>query len=207
MRERAEALWDALFLSAAELWTKDQVSNTTAPEALELGHWFQRGQMISKRSLFDGICAMCGVLLYSTLGQNSIASYHQGPPISRDGRILVNEQGVPETEAQPPFLLRFSPQMLAKECPEMFVHDPETNNLRLQHDKYPPWIKKLAGNDRTKTWLYCFDLSMMARWNMLTRIISFIAVLAQVWTVRTDGAPTRRNDPRRICRSETALRK
>ena len=36
--ERAEALWDALFLSAAEVWTKDQVSNTTASEALELGH-------------------------------------------------------------------------------------------------------------------------------------------------------------------------
>ena len=80
VRERTEALWDALFLSAAEVWTNDQVSNTTAAEALELGHWFQRGQMISKRSLFDGICAMCGVLLYSTSGNNCTANFHYGPP-------------------------------------------------------------------------------------------------------------------------------
>ena len=116
--ERAEALWDALFLSAAEVWTKDQVSNTTASEALELG----------KRSLFDGLCSMCGVLLYSTLGRNCAANFHYGPPISRDGRILINEHGEPDTEAQPPFLLRYSPQKFAKECPEMFAHDPETNN-------------------------------------------------------------------------------
>ena len=167
--ERAEALWDALFLSAAEVWTKDHVSNTTASEALELGHWFQRGQIISKRSLFDGICAMCGVLLYSTLGRNCTANFHYGPPISRDGRILIDEHGEPDTEAQAPFLLRYSPQMFAKEGPEMFAHDPETNNLRLQPDQLPPWIRKVAGHgfsgvkDRTKTWLYCFSLSLWAR--------------------------------------------
>ena len=88
------------------MWTKDQVSNTTASEALELGHWFQRGQMISKRSLFDGICAMCGVLLYSLMGCNG--NFYSGPPISRDGRILVDADGEPDTQAQPPFLLRFS---------------------------------------------------------------------------------------------------
>ncbi len=96
---------------------------------------------------------MCGVLLYSKVGEN----VNYGPPISRDGRILVNEEGVPDTQAQPPFLLRFSPQLFAKECPELFVHDPETNNLRLRYDKLPPWIRKAALCDasgiETKTWL------------------------------------------------------
>ena len=119
--------------------------------------------MISKRSLFDGLCSMCGVLLYSTLGHNCTANYHYGPPISRDGRILINKSGEPDTKAQPPFLLRFSPQMFANECPEMFVHDPVTNNLSLRPDAFPPWIRKVAGHgfsgvkDRAKTWLYCLD--------------------------------------------------
>ena len=35
-------LWDALFLSASEQWTKDGVSNTTASEAKELGMWLAK---------------------------------------------------------------------------------------------------------------------------------------------------------------------
>ncbi len=51
----------------------------------------------------------------------------------------------------------------------MFAHDVETNNLSLQPDQLPPWIRKVAGHgfsgvkDRTKTWLYCFSLSLWAR--------------------------------------------
>ena len=57
----------------------------------------------------SSICAMCGCLLYDTGGN----AY--GPPINRDGKILVKD-GEPDTTAQPPFLLRFSPQLFAKEC-------------------------------------------------------------------------------------------
>ena len=80
--------------------------------------------------------------------------------MNRDGKILVSG-GVPETQAQPPCLLRYSPQLWAKELPTMFAHDPETNTLSLQPDRQPPWIRKTAEHDRastresTKTWLYC----------------------------------------------------
>jgi len=83
-----------------------------------------------------------------------------GPPMNRDGKILVSG-GVPETQAQPPCLLRYSPQLWAKELPTMFAHDAETNTLSLQPGRHPPWIRKTAEHDRastresTKTWLYC----------------------------------------------------
>ena len=56
-------LWDALFISASEQWTKDGVANTTAAEALELGNCFGKGQQFSKWPLLDGIYTMCGCLL------------------------------------------------------------------------------------------------------------------------------------------------
>ena len=83
-----------------------------------------------------------------------------GPPLNRDGKILVTA-GVPETEAQPPCLLRYSPQLWAKECPTMFAYDEETNTLSLQPGRHPPWIRKTSEQDQmytrewTKTWLYC----------------------------------------------------
>ena len=64
---------------------------------------------------------MCGCLLHGYTGGNSIANTCYGPPVSRDGRILVNAAGEPETDAQPPFLLRYSPQLFAKESkPQIF---------------------------------------------------------------------------------------
>ena len=81
--------------------------------------------------------------------------------MNRDGTTLVSAAGAPETQAQPPCLLRYSPQLWAKELPTMFVHDPETNKLSLQPGRHPPWIRKTSEQDRastrdsTKTWLYC----------------------------------------------------
>ena len=147
-------LWDALFLSACEAWTKQEVTNTTAQEALELGYWFNRGQRISQKPLFEGICAMCGCLLYATLGGRCLGNMSFGPPLSRDGHVLVDSAGKPETQAQPPFLLRFSPALFARECPEMFCHDPATNRLSLQPGKWPPWIRKDTGfKDKTQPWM------------------------------------------------------
>jgi len=91
-------------------------------------------------------------------GRNVLTNVHFGPPINRDGTTLIKD-GVPETEAQPPFLLRFSPQMFAREAPEIFEHDSETNRLRLKEGKKEPWIK--PASNRTKdvinTWMYCYD--------------------------------------------------
>ena len=60
-------LWDALFLSTSEQWTNDGVANATASEALDIGWWFQKGQIQSRKPLFEAICAMCGCLLYGQL--------------------------------------------------------------------------------------------------------------------------------------------
>ncbi len=64
--------------------------------------------------------------------------------MNRDGKTLVSAAGAPETQAQPPCLLRYSPQLWAKELPTMFVHDPETNKLSLQPGRHPPWIRKTS---------------------------------------------------------------
>ena len=79
MRDRLLlCLWDALFLSACERWTTEAVSNTTPNDALEMGYWFQRGQQNSKKPLFEGLCAMCGCLLYA--GVKSMGNACHGPP-------------------------------------------------------------------------------------------------------------------------------
>ncbi len=55
-------------------------------------------------------------------------------------------------EIQPPALLRYSPALFAKEAPEVFVHDPATNTLRLKPDKREPWVKP-----NNQSFLYCVD--------------------------------------------------
>ena len=56
-------LWDSLFLSQCESWSKDNVSNISARDALEFGWWFQKGQAFSKKPLFEGICSMLRFVL------------------------------------------------------------------------------------------------------------------------------------------------
>jgi len=151
-------LWDALFLSASEAWTNQNVANTTAADALELGWWFQKGQTVSNKPLFEGICSMCGCLLYGVSGRACLSNVYFGPPINRDGTII--KDGTARIEAQPPFLLRFSPQLFAKEAPEIFEYDPATNRLRLKEGKRQPWLKsfKNRSKDEANTcWLYCYD--------------------------------------------------
>ena len=153
------SLWDALFLSASEEWTNQNVANTNAADALELGWWFQKGQAVSNKPLFEGICAMCGCLLYGISGRNCLSNVYFGPPMNRDGAILIKD-GVPTTHAQPPFLLRFSPRSFAKEAPEIFDYDPVTNRLRLKEGKREPWLKPLTNRSKTDantSWLYCYD--------------------------------------------------
>jgi hypothetical protein len=87
--------------------------------------------------------------------------------MNRDGTQLISS-GKPETHAQPPCLLRFSPKLFAEECPTMFAYDEGTNTLSLQPGRHPPWVRKTFEQDRsyirdsTKTWTYCTDCK--ARW-------------------------------------------
>ena len=99
-----QVLWDALFLSACEVWSRQKKANTTMSETLELGHWFHKGQQIAKKPLLDGICSMCGCLLHGLTSGNSIGNTCYGPPMNRDGHMLTDVDGMPMTHSQPPFL-------------------------------------------------------------------------------------------------------
>jgi len=63
------ALWDALFLTTCEHWTQAEKANTSSADAWELGWWFQRGQEIGARPIFNGICVRC-----SACGRNICSS-------------------------------------------------------------------------------------------------------------------------------------
>ena len=78
--------------------------------------------------------------------RSALANKAVGPPINRDGHILLYADGAPMTDAQPPFLLRFSPQLFAKEASAMFQLDPETNRLSLVEDKREPWLREAHAN-------------------------------------------------------------
>ena len=155
-------LHDALLLAQSEDWTKSLVGNLAADETYELARWFELGQNVGKQPLFDGICSMCGALLYGVLNRTSaISNKCSAPPCDRDGKPLTNPDCSPCTNAQPPFLLRYSPQLFAKEGQEMFYHDPETNCLSLKPSVLvEPWIRQAHATiltDDPNVWLYCPD--------------------------------------------------
>ena len=156
-------LWDALFLNQCEKWTRAHVANLPSDECLELARWFLWGQAWSSKALLDGICSQCGAFLHGACNQNSALSNKcSAPPTNRDGQPLFHDDGSPKTEAQPPFLLRWSPALYAKEAPAIFAHDPETNTVALQPGVHEPWLAKCSTEGAANTWLYCRDCKQ--RW-------------------------------------------
>ncbi len=147
------SLWDALFLTQCEGWTADNVANLSSDEALELARWWLKGQSVGSKPLFDGICSMCGTLLHD------LSNGHRGDPVNRDGNPLLKPNGEPDVDAQPPFLLSFSPAFFAKEVPAVFQHDPATNSLSLRDGVDAPWI---ASSQTGVRWHYCKDCA--AQW-------------------------------------------
>lgn len=152
-------LWDGLFLAQAEAWTNGGVANLSSDETLELARWFMRGQTIGRKPIFDSICAQCGTLLHGTQNQNcALSNKRTAPPSNRDGDPVKHPDGTPKTDAQPPFLLRYSPALFAREAPEMFAHDAETNRLSLRPGRPEPWLRpRHARHEDENTWLYCLD--------------------------------------------------
>ena len=104
--------------------------------------------------------AMCGCLLHQSYNHaHGVGNMNFGPPMNRDGTLLQTEMSTPMTNAQPPFLLRYSPRLFAEEAPEMFTYDEKTNGLRLRDYKNPPWIRETCKTgvkpDENNTWCYC----------------------------------------------------
>ena len=151
-------LWDALFLAQSEDWSRRGLANTPADETLELARWFLRDQKVGAKPLFDGICSFCGTLLHGDINKRSALSNKcTAPPANRDGKELVNDDGSVKTDAQPPFLLRYSPALFAKEAPAIFEHDPDTNRLSLKGSA--PWLRPFHSRytEDSNTWLYCTE--------------------------------------------------
>ena len=119
-----------------------------------------KGQAVGRKPIFDGIYSQCGTLLYGAVGQRSALSNKVvGAPIDRDGNPVLDPEGLPDARAQPPFLLRYSPSLFAKEAPAMFKHDAETNRLSLQPGRREPWLRLAHSRQAVAnaTWLYCRD--------------------------------------------------
>ena len=163
-------LFDALFLKQSEEWSKRRVANVPADETPELARWFMKGQAVGAKAICNGICAQCGCLLAGTAGHHSALSNKMtGQPIDRDGNPLLKDDGSPNEGAPPPFLLRFSPALFAKEAsisvihiacnkhivktqaPAMFQHDPDTNRLSLKEGMREPWRRIEHWNQRSTT--------------------------------------------------------
>ena len=149
-------LWDTLFFNECVEWTNHGHANLDAPRTKMLADAFMKGQRTSETPLADGICAFCGALLHGTLKENG-SNKEAGKPVDHNAKEL---EGADAVNAQPPFLLRYSPKLIAEEVQEVFKHDPETNRLSLQDESFRPWIRTMDDRVRGKaskenTWLYC----------------------------------------------------
>ena len=148
------ALHQALWLQKCDEWSNSGVANLPHDETLELAKWFMKGQSVGRKPLVDGICANCGCLLYGTVNGFALSNKNSGPPTDRDGAVHD------DPAAQPPFLLRFSPRLFAREVPAIFEHDPASNRLRLKGAAEEPWLRKTLPHQRANPdscWLYCHD--------------------------------------------------
>ena len=146
-------LWDALFLDDCIRWTKQQVTNLTVDRTLTMARYFIMGLEVGKEPLFTGLCAMCANLLYGSCSGRGISNCRAGHPIDKHGVAVPTVDDRPDTGAQPPCFLRFSPQLFAEEAPHIFEHDASTNRLRLKNTEGGyPWYAEKRGH-----WLYCTD--------------------------------------------------
>ena len=147
-----------MFFNQCEWWTDAGKANLDSIECFELARWFLKGQDTCSKPLMDAICSFCGALLHGVCNQHTaLSNKFAGPPVNRDGKRIYKADGSPRSDAQPPFLLRWSPMFFAKEAPDMFHYNAETNAVSLRDGCEPPWMHKGIKEESTNTWLYCGD--------------------------------------------------
>ena len=116
---------------------------------------------IGSTPIFDAICSQCAALLHGNQHENNALSNKcVAPPHDRDGRELpLNADGTPQANAQPPFLLRYSPSHFALKdsAPAWFAYDKRTNRLSLRAGVQPPWIRATARPGDRNVWFVCLD--------------------------------------------------
>ena len=113
--------------------------------------YYLKGQHIGEKPIFDNICAYCGSLLYGTLG-DAVSNKKSGRPMD------IHEEEC-AADGQPPFLLRWPPNVFASELPDVFEWDQASNKLSVRacHRKRPPWKRGAhhLQKDEEAVWLYC----------------------------------------------------
>ena len=81
---------------------------------------------MGQRPIFDGICSYGGHLLYGNLGETGVSNKRNGLPVDIAGNTLTGSR---VDDAQPPFLLRWSPDFYAQHAPDVFEYDATTKRL------------------------------------------------------------------------------
>ena len=92
-----------LFHEQVERWNQTGLAWTTPEKITGAIRWYIHGQRVGSRPIFDGMCSYCGCFLHGNQHQHStLSNKHTGPPVDREGNVLVGDDGKPATEAQPP---------------------------------------------------------------------------------------------------------
>ena len=146
--------------------------NYDSPQVVRRGAY-----LVGTHGLVPGkLLTPCSALVQSAMGLGtelalgSLSSWtvHRQSPCPRSPPIPIDDwpslddvfspcsSNVPQIGAQPPFLLRWSPQFFAKQAPAAFHHDPATNKLSLCPEVAEPWIRKQYATDEEHThcWFY-----------------------------------------------------
>ena len=85
-----------------------------------------QGQSVGRKPVFDNMCAYCGELLHGSMneaGSNKV----NGKPVTIGGRPASGD-------AQPPFLLRWPPEVIAEMAPAASAWSERTNKLELREE-------------------------------------------------------------------------
>ena len=149
-------LGTVLFQQQCSAWQRAGKAWTSRRKIEGAIRYFLKGLRVGQRPIFDGICSYGGHLLYGNLGETGVSNKRNGLPVDIAGNTLTGSR---VDDAQPPFLLRWSPDFYARHAPDVFDYDAATNRLSLRpaHCERPPW--KAAQHHRQKnakaSWLYC----------------------------------------------------
>ena len=137
-------------------WQRKEKTWVSERRVIGAVRYFLLGLHVGEQPIFDGMCAFCGDLLYGHLGQGALSNKMVGRPVDIQGRL---RSGLAAADTQPPFLLRWSPDVFAQMAPDVFTYDPEVNRVGLAeaHQGQPPWKTEMhhRQNDRAASWFYC----------------------------------------------------
>ena len=91
--------------------------------------------------------------MYGASDSHTVSNTKSGRPLDKNGHPLVTGDGSPDVRAQPPCFLRYSPQVFEHEASDMFVHEVDTNRLKLRRPEAGsyPWMR-----ERPDEWLCDF---------------------------------------------------